>query len=496
MKVRLFIFTLLALLLVSCTREPLPGFRERGTNFFNRKQGKMVTISAKMPPDTRVTYNDGTRKLAWEGGDKLILAGYNGTSYKGSKIYNWIGGDNFEGELVSGATTYKAYYPGDVLTVGIGGNLQLPANFWDQTQNGSNTTAHLRNKLLLIDDIANPIDQAFNLELKSSIVRHQLNNVPKEVGTLDQLIWTVETTPGNFASMTLDVTGVTFSPTVNSMTAFIAFDPDVMGITAGGSVAITLVGQQVYRWSTISGGGKDYQAGNRYAGTVNGGWLLKNPLIYVAEYNVRPDGQDFVKNLTACDVSGYFTFAQANDKNTINIAGHHLPSIGEWSSIVPEDSKYVQFKSSKSYTNAQESVIVQGETINMTSDFQTTANNVSYALRYKGTDMVTAWRYELINYNTNTCHMKITSRNVAPSETIGNIATSTYWNSNNGNDVIRYFPASGRSNTGKNKMGLFWSATSGKRLLFDDKGSSTNKNLTTSSQVTVRLFVPGDNMAD
>jgi hypothetical protein len=457
-----------------------------------------------MPPDTRVTYNDGTRKLAWEDGDKLILAGYNGTSYKGSKIYNWIGGDNFEGEPVSGATTYKAYYPGDVLTVGIGGNLQVPANFWDQTQNGSNTTAHLRNKLLLIDEIANPIDQVFNLELKSSIVRHQLNNVPKEVGTLDQLIWTVETTPGNFASMTLDVTGVTFSPTVNSMTAFIAFDPDVMGITAGGSVAITLIGQQVYRWSTISAGGKDYQAGNRYAGTVNGGWIQKNPLSYVAEYNVNAAGTGFVGSKTDCTVSGYFKYRDAKDN--IKIAGHHLPSIEEWSSIIPYNQDLVVFNSSSTINQSvSETVTVQGESVNMSSDYRAIQNsNVTYALRYKGTDMVTAWRYELIGYNTNTCHMKITSRNVAPSVTIDNIANATYWNYNNVNDVIRYFPASGsKGSSGPAQnvgtKGLFWSSSLsstiiGKYFLFENTGAATNSTTGTSSKLTVRLFVPGDNV--
>jgi len=503
MKVKLFIFTLLALLLVSCTREPLPGFRERGANFFNRKQGKMVTISATMPPDTRVAYNDATRKLAWEGGDQLLLAGYDANGrYKGSNIYNWIGGDSFQGNPVTGATQYKAYYPGGVITLNKKGNVQLPNGFWNQEQNGTNTTGHLRNKLLLFDEILNPIDQTFNLVLKSSIVRYQLNNVPPQVGTLDKLVWTVEATQGNFVSMTLNVSGVTFDANTNSMTAFIAFDPDVMNIVAGGSVAITLLGERPYRWSTISGGGKDYEAGNRYAGTVNGGWRLKNPLIYVARYNINPAGNDFVGDLYSCNGSGYFKLSEA--KQNINIAGYHLPSIEEWSSIVPYNHNLVVFNStSTTNQSVYETVTVQGESISMSSDYRAMANsNITYALRYKGTDMVSAWRYEYKNHNTSTCHLMITSRNVASTVTIDNIADEPgFWNNItiNGNDVIRYFPASGQSTgVGQNTTGLFWSSTGssqGQYLLFNNAKAASNNTSAQSNKYTVRLFVPGDNNA-
>ena len=48
--------------------------------------------------------------------------------------------------------------------------------------------------------------------------------------------------------------------------------------------------------------------------------------------------------------------------------------------------------------------------------------------------------------------MKITSRRVAPSVTIGNISDNNgaFWNTGQENDVVRYFPASGyQSSTGK-----------------------------------------------
>ena len=68
MKLKLFIITLLAIMVAGCTLEPIPEPEKEG--------GKIVTISANISPDTRVSYNDGTRKLAWESGDKLLLAGY------------------------------------------------------------------------------------------------------------------------------------------------------------------------------------------------------------------------------------------------------------------------------------------------------------------------------------------------------------------------------------------------------------------------------------
>jgi len=55
MKLRLFIITLLALMVAGCTLEPIPKPEQ--------EEGKIVTISASIPDDTRVSYNDGTRKL-------------------------------------------------------------------------------------------------------------------------------------------------------------------------------------------------------------------------------------------------------------------------------------------------------------------------------------------------------------------------------------------------------------------------------------------------
>ena len=321
MKLKLYIIALLALSVISCTREPLPEL-ENG-------EGKIVTISATIPPETRVAYDDADRSLSWQIGDTLLLAGYDGMTYIGRKKFGWTGtGCTFSGEEVPGATTYKAYYPGNVITLDNDGNVQLPDNFWDQRQNGDSTTAHLRNKLLLFDEEAHSITQIFNLALKSSIIKLDLSSVPKEVGKLHQLVYTVETAWGVFESVSLDVTNVTFSLAKHSLLAFLAFDPVEMKINAGRKVMVTLSGKKLYQWSKPVTDGKEYAAGHRYTGTVSSGWKeMINPLSFVAKYNVNPAGTGFVGDSTSCTGSGYFNWEQAN---AISFPGY-LPSrkIGE-----------------------------------------------------------------------------------------------------------------------------------------------------------------------
>ena len=498
MKLKLFIITLLAIMVAGCTLdEPIPEPK--------KEMGKMVTITATISPETRVAYNDDTRKLAWETGDTLLLAGYDGTTYKGSNKFHCTTGDSFDGIEVPGATTYKAYYPGEKVTLDDNGNVQLADTFWQQTQTGNGTTAHLSKKLLLNDEEANPINQAFNLVLKSSILKLVLSGIPQEVGTLQQLIYTVETAPGVLKSLPLNVTGVTFSAALDNITAFLAFDPAVVtNIPANGKVNITLFGEQTYEWSATSITGKNYTAGNRYTGTVTGVWTEKeliNPLRYVAEYNVNPAGTGFVTNLTACNVSGYFTWSDAVARfHTRNdIPGYHLPSNKELSGIVPQYVDFFQypiiFTSQNSRNNVTENVTVNSENITMTSDIYNTGNYVSYLLRYKGTDMVSAWRYELKNYDTNDCHIKITSRNVAPSVTIDDIIANNgaFWNTGTANDVVRYLPASGNNGNNAGRGGHFWSSTEAETdkvwiIIFGKSAIYTTYFVNITGRFTVRLF--------
>jgi hypothetical protein len=197
-----------------------------------------------------------------------------------------------------------------------------------------------------------------------------------------------------------------------------------------------------------------------------------NPLSLVAEYNVNPEGTDFVTGKTACTGSGYFNFDDAITKFTdITIGGdrYHLPSEKEWLSIAPKAinsaDHYVEFKDddTNTYNNVEETVRIKDHDITMTSDYRTGV--ITYALRYKGTDMVSAWKYECISDGDNS-HVKITSRNMKnlAAITVDEIKQPGFWSSNTENDIIRYFPAGGFTNDGvtfdrREETGFYRSST-------------------------------------
>ena len=209
MKLKSFAFALLALLMASCTREPLPLIVDN--------EGGMVTINVSVSPETRVSYTDGPDNgqstLAWQEGDKLLLAGYEGAIYIGSSLFTWNGGNSFSGDLIQGAsptTTYKAYYPGDKITLDGSGIVKpLSTDFWQQTQSGNGTTDHLRNTLLLFDEEANLITEQFSLVLKSSIIRLKLSGMSTNIGAVKSIIWTITTAGGEARSMTLNINNYT-----------------------------------------------------------------------------------------------------------------------------------------------------------------------------------------------------------------------------------------------------------------------------------------------
>jgi len=251
---------------------------------------------------------------------------------------------------------------------------------------------------------------------------------------------------------------------------------------------------------------QDHQ-GNPYTppGDTPPGDLL-NPLSLVAEYNVNPAGTGFVTDLTACKVSGYFTFDEAVTKFTpsITIGGkkYHLPSREEWCSIVPKNWRHVRFTETESYNDISETVTVQGTSITMSSDFRTGVEEVSYALRYKGTDLISAWRYEYISDGNDT-HMKVTSRILKGQTdvTVDDIAKPAFWSANADDDVIRHFPASGfyRESSLYNvgMLGYFWSSSpysssNACNMSFWNGNASAISSFLRDYGLSVRLFSSGD----
>ncbi len=222
-----------------------------------------------------------------------------------------------------------------------------------------------------------------------------------------------------------------------------------------------------------------------------------NPLSYVAEYNINPAGDNFVGDLTACNISGYFNYNNAVTQfGNITIGGqrYHLPSFEEWSSIAPSTA-WVYYGVNNSYDNRSETVTVAGNIYTMTSDFRNnSADTTTYALRYKGTHLISAWKYEYTGKNTNNCHLKITSRSVyGQTITVDQIADALFWSTNTENDIVRYFPASGNSDDPGDVGigGAFWSSTSGKIMGFRDT-YATSKSGDNNKGFSVRLFTSGN----
>lgn len=198
--------------------------------------------------------------------------------------------------------------------------------------------------------------------------------------------------------------------------------------------------------------------------------IQPNPLSYVAEYNVNKAGTDFVTELTTCNISGYFQYNKAVtlfSDITIENKQYHLPSIEEWRSVVPQNAYWVHYETNDAYDDRVENVTIANSSYTMTSDFRNkSAIKTTYALRYKGTDLISAWKYEFKYYDTNNCHLKITSRSVyGQTITITDIANGTFWSTNTENDFVRYLPASGWGYTDnvywERRLCFVWSSSPG-----------------------------------
>ena len=191
---------------------------------------------------------------------------------------------------------------------------------------------------------------------------------------------------------------------------------------------------------------------------------LDLPLAYVAEYNVNQAGDAFVTS-QANNVSGYFTFPEAVQKfASITIAGeqYHLPTIAEWQAIVPKyrgNPTFVEFDHNCDFRDVKETVMIHGTKVTSSNDYYSESSGdikATYALRFKGTNLLSAWRYEYIvnpeDKNNQSMMMRITCRPVQQGMVIEEISNETYWEPKEG-DIIRIFPSCG------------WKAPDGIRLL-------------------------------
>lgn len=259
---------------------------------------------------TRVAYDDETLKLTWQDKDTLAVVGFDGSTFKETAKYDLSDGadsqlGSFTGNKIDGANKYNVYYPAASVKVDDSGNATFTLG--EQMQNGNGSTDHLRNNIFLQATDVKDLSK-ITLVKQSSIMKFDLSNVPSEVGTLKKLIWTVDTENG-FKSLELafPTSGdkmVTFSGSNNTLTAYLAFLPEEMKVTAGGKFSVGLIGEgdRIYYVGKTITNGKDYVAGNRYTATIDGEWREDVPFRpFIIETTIA-DNADYTYDGFECQI--------------------------------------------------------------------------------------------------------------------------------------------------------------------------------------------------
>lgn len=260
----------LASTIISCS-----GNEELTDEITNTGKDELITITVGTGANTntRISYDDdkvgssNEDALKWEEGDKLLVAGYANGTLKGKEIYIISEGvgkttASFTGTAIEGATTYNVYYPSSItVDKPTGGATFSPSA---QTQNGNNNTVHLRDNIFLqatnVTDLNN-----ITLEMKSSIMKFELSNIPTDIGSLKSLIWIVETDNGS-KNMVLNLSSIADN---QALTAYLSFISEEMSVKTNGKFTVILQGDKLYKAEREIISGKKYEAGNRYTAEID-----------------------------------------------------------------------------------------------------------------------------------------------------------------------------------------------------------------------------------
>jgi len=237
--------------------------------------------------------------------------------------------------------------------------------------------------------------------------------------------------------------------------------------------------------------------------------VRKNPLWYVAEYNVNYDGSSTYSWATTPDEGYFFSWADAFTAAS-KFDGWHLPVLAEWWSIVPGNSENIFGFDTGSGTYKASNVTVK---FGYSDETQSGIADVSYwkkisdaelhALRYLGTEYCSAWKYVWTN------NMLMISATLIDNVTASSDAASAWYTANwnkvyFGNDEARgavhrcwyargeYTGGSGStSNFNTGIAGYYWLATAastnGTNADFRN-GQAKYASNTTGNGFPIRLF--------
>ena len=260
----------LASTIISCS-----GNEELTDEITNTGKDELITITVGTGANTntRVSYDDdkvgssNEDALKWEEGDKLLVAGYADGTLKGKEIYVISEGvgktkASFTGTAIEGATTYSVYYPSSVTVDEPTGGVTFSPSA--QTQNGNNNTVHLRDNIFLQATNVTDLND-ITLEMKSSIMKFELSNIPTDIGSLKSLIWIVETDNGS-KNMVLNLSSIADN---QALTAYLSFISEEMSVKTNGKFTVILQGDKLYKAEREIISGKKYEAGNRYTAEID-----------------------------------------------------------------------------------------------------------------------------------------------------------------------------------------------------------------------------------
>lgn len=270
---------MLPLLIAGCTDE---------LDFSVTKTGhkKRITIRVSMPEEatTRVAYDDGKvgspeqDALTWQENDTIAVVGMDGYDPKGIEYFSLTAGagttyGQFTGNVPESDGSYKIYHFGNKMELDEWSGSPV-TNMSGQIQNGNNSTAHLRNYILLQNEEVDDLTQPLALEMGSAVMKFELTDIPADMGALTRLIWTVETAAGMVShSLGFEQGSVVFNETNRTLTAYLSFltneNEDELAIKAGGEFRVWLMGDRMYAATAVSQNGKTYEAGKRYTAALS-----------------------------------------------------------------------------------------------------------------------------------------------------------------------------------------------------------------------------------
>ena len=247
--------------------------------------------------------------------------------------------------------------------------------------------------------------------------------------------------------------------------------------------------------------------------------LRKNPLWWMAEYNLNADG---TFDTTGSTSQGYCFFWNSSLKTTLGIAAsagesydgwvpmgkriglekYHMPTRLEYTSIVgfttanslgivtlfstlptantvvTEDPCVFGYSNATRYSNGSNNTNNVGIAYKSYWSSYTANSYVRYAIRFLGSDYCSVWRYQYINRGTTTSQLEITAKLITPiaatattalSNKMTEIMSNSFsWEPNANNGTIRriMYSCGHNSNTeGRasgivgNDRGHYWSAT-------------------------------------